>query len=66
MEHTMNLNVGFFVTGAPLMPEVVADPSLLSCNHLFSGPGIKESQQLAPDLFRARRARAAVRINRKR
>jgi hypothetical protein len=46
MEHTMNLNVGFFVAGAPLMPKVVADPPLLSCNHLFSGPEIKEFQQL--------------------
>jgi hypothetical protein len=56
MEHTMNLNVGFFVAGAPLMPKVVADPPLLSCNHLFSGPEIKEFQQLAPDLLRATRA----------
>jgi hypothetical protein len=40
----MNLDVGFFLTGAPLMPEVIADPPLLSCYHLFSGAGIQESQ----------------------
>ena len=42
------------------MPEIVADPPLSSCYHLFSGPRIQEHQQLAPDSLspRARRARA--------
>jgi hypothetical protein len=41
------------------MPEIVSDPPLLSCYHLFSGPGIREYQQLGPDplLPRARDAR---------
>jgi hypothetical protein len=63
MEHTMNLDVGFF-TGAPLLPEIVADPPSPSCYHLFPGPRIQKSQRLGPDLFfssGARRARAVVR-----
>jgi hypothetical protein len=42
------------------MPEIVADPPVASCSRLYSGEGIEESQQLAPDLSRprARRARA--------
>src|SRR6266446_10305020 len=45
--------------GAPLMPEIIADPPLPSCYHLFPRPGIQESQQLGPDPFlpRARDAR---------
>jgi hypothetical protein len=41
------------------MPKTLADPPLPSCNHLFSRPGIKEYQQLGPDLVlpRARDAR---------
>src|SRR6266851_5487217 len=41
------------------MPEIVSDPPLPSCYHLFSGPGIREYQQLGPDplLPRARDAR---------
>src|ERR1700730_11644775 len=33
------------------MPEIVSDPPLPSCYHLhlFSGPGIREYQQLGPD-----------------
>jgi len=44
---------------AALMPEIIADPLLPSCCHLFSGPGIQESQLLGPDPFlpRARDAR---------
>ena len=33
------------------MPEIVADPLLLSCYHLFPRPGIQEFQQLDPDPF---------------
>jgi hypothetical protein len=41
------------------MPEIVADPLPPSCYDLFPGPGIQESQQLAPDPIssRARDAR---------
>ena len=41
------------------MPEIVADPLLPSCYHLFSRSGIEESQQRGPDpsLPRARGAR---------
>ncbi len=41
------------------MPEIVADPLLPSCYHLFPRPQIQESQQLVPDplLPRARDAR---------
>ncbi|MGC1888099.1 MAG: DUF5681 domain-containing protein, partial [Stellaceae bacterium] len=40
------------------MPEIVADPLLPPCYHLFPGRGIQEIQQLAPDpsLRRAREA----------
>src|SRR5437660_9465826 len=38
-------------TGAPTMPEIVADPLLPPCYHLFPGPGIPEFQQPAPDPF---------------
>src|SRR5260370_26181158 len=31
------------------MPEIVADPLLPSCYHLFPRPGIQEFQQLGPD-----------------
>ena len=31
------------------MTEIVADPSSLSCCHLFLTPGIQQSQQLGPD-----------------
>ena len=37
--------------GAPLMPEIVADPPSPSCSHLFLGPRIQESQRLSPDPF---------------
>ena len=33
------------------MPEIVADPLLASCYHLFSRSGIEESQSLGPDPF---------------
>jgi hypothetical protein len=33
------------------MPEIVADPLLPPCYHLFLGPGIQEIQQLGPDPF---------------
>src|SRR5260370_1770540 len=48
-----------FTPGAPLMPEIVADPLLPSCYLLFFRPGIEESQSLGPDPFlpRARDAR---------
>jgi hypothetical protein len=41
------------------MPEIVADPLLPSCYHLFPRPGIEEFQQLGPDPYlpRAREAR---------
>jgi hypothetical protein len=32
------------------MPDLVADPLLPSCYHLFPRPGVQESQSLAPDL----------------
>jgi hypothetical protein len=38
-----------FAPGAPLMLEIVADPPSPPCYHLFSGPGIAESQRLGPD-----------------
>src|SRR5215469_4110098 len=50
--------VGLLRSGAPLMPEIVADPTSLSCCPLFSRPGIQQSQQLGPDRF-APRARDA-------
>src|SRR6266478_5900480 len=37
--------------GAPLMPEIIAEPPLPSCYHLFPRPEIQESQQLGPDPF---------------
>src|SRR6266446_9011352 len=37
--------------GAPLMPEIVADPLSPSCYHLLPRPEIQESQQLGPDPF---------------
>jgi len=33
------------------MPEIIADPPLPSCYHLFPRPEIRESQQLGPDPF---------------
>jgi len=39
------------------MPEIVADPPLSSCYHLFSGPRIQEHQQLAPDSLSPQRPR---------
>ena len=36
------------------MPEIVADPLLPSCYHLFPGTGIQEIQQLDPDPFSPR------------
>jgi hypothetical protein len=33
------------------MLEIVADPLLPSCYHLFPGPGIPQIQQLGPDPF---------------
>ena len=32
------------------MPEIVDDPPLLSCYHLFLGPGNQKYQRLSPDL----------------
>src|SRR6266487_3616500 len=48
-----------FDLGAPMMPEIVADPLLPACHQLLLGPGIQESQLLGPDalLPRARDAR---------
>src|SRR5260370_16347062 len=48
-----------FDHGASVLPEIVADPLLPSCYHLFPRPQIQESQQLVPDplLPRARDAR---------
>src|SRR6266436_4706406 len=37
--------------GAASMPEIIADPPLPSCYHLFPRPEIQESQQLGPDPF---------------
>jgi hypothetical protein len=37
--------------GAPLMPEIVADPLLPYCYHLFPGPGMQEFQEVGPDPF---------------
>ena len=47
---------------APLIPEIIADPLLPSCYHLFSGPGIQEYQLLGSDPFlpRARDARGRL------
>jgi hypothetical protein len=59
MEHTMNFNLGLLHTGAPLMPEIVADPPSPSCYLLFPGPRIQQSQGLAPDLYFASRATRA-------
>src|SRR5580693_7262757 len=36
--------------GSPLMPEIDDDPPLLSCYHLFLGPGNQKYQRLSPDL----------------
>src|SRR4029077_8405505 len=46
--------------GAPLMPEIVADPPASSCNRLYPEPRFQESQLHGPDRFppRARDARA--------
>src|SRR5260370_40729325 len=33
------------------MPDIVADPLLLSCYHLFPRPAIQQFQQLGPDPF---------------
>src|ERR1700736_5654633 len=33
------------------MPEIIAEPPLPSCYHLFPRPEIQESQQLGPDPF---------------
>src|SRR5438874_10491491 len=40
-----------FAPGAPLMPEIVADPPASSCNRLHCKRRFKESQSLGPDLF---------------
>jgi hypothetical protein len=51
--------LAFVRAGAPLMPEIVGDPSSPCCSSLLSEPGIQQSQLLAPDplLPRARGAR---------
>ena len=55
----VNLFVGLLRSGAPLMPEIVADPLSPSCCRLFRRSGIEEYQPLGPDLLlpRARRVR---------
>jgi hypothetical protein len=45
----MNIYFGLVGSGAPLMPEKVADPPSPSCYHLFPGTGIQEFQRLDPD-----------------
>jgi hypothetical protein len=45
----MNIYFGLVGSGAPLMPEEVADPPSPSCYHLFPGTGIQEFQPLDPD-----------------
>jgi hypothetical protein len=53
----MNLYFGLVSSGAPPMPEIVADPPSASCYHLFSGARIQKFQRLGPDPFsRASRA----------
>jgi hypothetical protein len=47
----MNLYLGLVSSGAPPMPEIVADPPSASCYHLFLGTGIQEFQRLGPDPF---------------
>src|SRR6266436_10299377 len=49
----------FLFAGAPLMPEIAADPPSPCCSPLLYRPGIQQSQLLAPDplLPRARGAR---------
>jgi hypothetical protein len=49
----MNIYFSLVGSGAPLMPEIAADPPS-SCYHLFSGPGIQISQGLSPDLSSSR------------
>jgi len=51
--------LAFVRAGAPLMPEIVGDPSSPCCSSLLSEPGIEESQSLGPDrlLPRVRDAR---------
>src|SRR5215472_5076650 len=46
--------LGPVCTGAPLMPEIIADPPSIACYHLFPGSGVQESQPLDPDLLRPR------------
>jgi hypothetical protein len=55
----MNPHVRLVCLGAPLMPEIVADPPISSCNRLYSRPRFEESQLLGPDPLspRARDAR---------
>src|ERR1700736_321310 len=45
----MNPCVGLLRSGAPLMPEIIADPLSPSCCHLFLTPAIQQFQQLGPD-----------------
>jgi hypothetical protein len=33
------------------MPQIVANPPLPSCYHLYPGPGIQQAQALSPDPF---------------
>jgi hypothetical protein len=47
----MNLYASLVRPGAPLMPEIVADPLLPSCYQLFLRTGIQEIQLLGPDRF---------------
>jgi hypothetical protein len=55
----MNIYVGFVLSGASLMSEIIADPPSPSCYHLYPGDGIQENQRPNPDpfLLRARDAR---------
>src|SRR5271170_2713535 len=45
----MNLYFGLVGSGAPPMPEIVADSPSPSCYHLFFGAGIQEFQRVGPD-----------------
>jgi hypothetical protein len=58
----MNPDVVFFLTGAALMPEVFADPSLASCYTCFRDPESKNLNGFLLISF-ARDARGAVRTN---
>src|SRR5260370_37448368 len=47
----VNLYARLVCPGVALMPEIVADPLLPSCYHVFPRPAIQQFQQLGPDPF---------------